>query len=200
MSSASDMTVEEIEKMILEKPSQADQIAAMKSMIERLMAKVDDISNKGPAQVRDMVSNFSNSLTVLGIPAKEAKKPAKKAVAVARATHYDDVNGRLESRDGERFFYRLAKVRHHQTEDVEKFFGINDENGHLLMDRKMVLNRWRTYFEEVSTIEFAHPSIPSSPPVYGPVQKIIEEEVEAALKKMKPGRATGPNDLATYGS
>ncbi|VDO97082.1 unnamed protein product [Heligmosomoides polygyrus] len=64
------------------------------------------------------------------------------------------------------------------------------------MDRKMVLNRWRTYFEEVSTVEFAHPSIPSPPPVYSPVQKITVEEVEAALKKMKPGKATGPDDLA----
>ncbi|VDP37453.1 unnamed protein product [Heligmosomoides polygyrus] len=99
----------------------------------------------------------------------------------------------LESRDGERFLYRLAKVCHRQTEDVEKFFDINDENGHLLMHRKMVLGR--TYFEEVSTIEFAHPSIPS-PPVYGPVQKITVGEVEAALKKMKPGKATGLDDLA----
>ncbi|VDO99298.1 unnamed protein product [Heligmosomoides polygyrus] len=115
-----------------------------------------------------------------------AKKAAKKALAVARATHY-----------GERFLYRLAKVHHRQTEDVEKFFGISDENGHLLMDRKMVLNRWRTYFEEVSTVEFAHSRIPYSPPVYDPVRKITVEEVEAALKKVKPGKATGPDDLAT---
>ncbi|VDO18766.1 unnamed protein product [Heligmosomoides polygyrus] len=30
----------------------------------------------------------------------------------------------------------------------------------------------------------------------GPVQKIIVEETEAALKKMKPGKATGPYDVA----
>ncbi|VDO97032.1 unnamed protein product [Heligmosomoides polygyrus] len=120
---------------------------------------------------------------------EEAKKAAKKAIAVARATHYDDVSGKLESYDGERFLYRLAKVCHRQIEDVEKFFGINDENRHLLMDRKMVLNRCRTYFEDVSAVEFVHPSIPSFPTVYGPVQKITIEEVEAALKKMKPGKA-----------
>ncbi|VDO95486.1 unnamed protein product [Heligmosomoides polygyrus] len=107
-----------------------------------------------------------------------------------------NADGRLESRDGERFLYRLVNVHHRQAEDVEKLFGINDENGHLLMDRKMVLNRWRTYFEEVSTIEFAHPRIPSSSPVHGTVQKINVEEVEAAPKKMKPGNATSPADLA----
>ncbi|VDO98429.1 unnamed protein product [Heligmosomoides polygyrus] len=52
---------------------------------------------------------------------KEAKKVAKKAVAVARATHYNDVNVKLKSRDGERFLYRHAKVRHRQTEDVEPY-------------------------------------------------------------------------------
>ncbi|VDP17538.1 unnamed protein product [Heligmosomoides polygyrus] len=64
------------------------------------------------------------------------------------------------------------------------------------MVRKMVLNRWRTYFEEVWTIEFAHPSTPSSSPVHGPVQNITVEKVEAALKKMKPVKAKGPDDLA----
>ncbi|VDO83058.1 unnamed protein product [Heligmosomoides polygyrus] len=46
---------------------------------------------------------------------QEAKKVAKKTVAVARATHYDDINEKLELRDGEQFLYRLAKVRHRQT-------------------------------------------------------------------------------------
>lgn len=41
MSSVSDMTMEDIEKLILEEPSQSDQLAAMKSMIEQLMVEVD---------------------------------------------------------------------------------------------------------------------------------------------------------------
>ncbi|VDO94808.1 unnamed protein product, partial [Heligmosomoides polygyrus] len=83
-----------------------------------------------------------------------------------------------------------------QTEDIEKFFGINDENGHLLTDRKKALKRWRDYFEEISTVEFPHPAIPSTAPTHGPVQKITVEEIEAALKKMRPGKATGPDDVA----
>ncbi|VDO79722.1 unnamed protein product [Heligmosomoides polygyrus] len=75
---------------------------------------------------------------------------------------------------------------------VEKFFSINDEDGHL---RKIALNRWRNYFEEISAVEFAHPAIPSAPPVYGPAQKITVVETEAALSKMRPGEATGPDVL-----
>ncbi|VDP41724.1 unnamed protein product [Heligmosomoides polygyrus] len=67
---------------------------------------------------------------------QEAKKAAKKAVAFAKATHYGDVNEKLESHDGNRYLYRLAKNRHRQTEDIETFFGIGDEHGHLPMNRK----------------------------------------------------------------
>ncbi|VDP57569.1 unnamed protein product [Heligmosomoides polygyrus] len=111
-------------------------------------------------------------------------------------TRVSDVNENLESRDGERYLYRLANFRQRHTEDIEKFFGINDENGHLLTDRKEALKRWREYFEEISTVEFPHPAIPSTTPTHGPVQKTTVEETEAALKKMRPGKATGPDDVA----
>ncbi|XGW15259.1 hypothetical protein V3C99_001051 [Haemonchus contortus] len=101
-----------------------------------------------------------------------AKKEAKKAVVFEKAAHYADLNKKLESRDGERYVYRLAKTRNRQTEDIEKFFGINDENGRLLTDRRQVLKRWRGYFANISTVECAHPAIPCAPPVPGPVQKI----------------------------
>ncbi|VDO87720.1 unnamed protein product [Heligmosomoides polygyrus] len=120
---------------------------------------------------------------------KEAKKAAEKAVTVAKAPHYRDLNEKLESRDGERYLYRLAKFRHRQTENIEKFFVINDENGHLLTDRKKALKRWCDYFEKISTVEFPHPTIPSTAPTHGPVQEITVEEIEAALKKMRPGKA-----------
>ncbi|XGW20197.1 hypothetical protein V3C99_003760, partial [Haemonchus contortus] len=125
-----------------------------------------------------------------------AKKEAKKVVASVKAAHFAELNEKLESRDGERYVYRLAKTRHRQTEDIERLFGINDENGHLLTDRKQTLKRWREYFENISTVEFAHPAIPCAPPVYGPVQKITVRETITAMKRMKSGKATGPDDLA----
>ncbi|EYC11993.1 hypothetical protein Y032_0048g1551 [Ancylostoma ceylanicum] len=125
-----------------------------------------------------------------------AKKAAKKAVAMTKAAYYDEVSRELNTRDGERFIYRLAKSRQRKAEDIEKFHGINDERGQLLMDRKQVTKRWRDYFEHILTEEFDHLPIPSAHPVYGPIQKITTEETVAALKQMKSGKATGPDDLA----
>ncbi|VDP05276.1 unnamed protein product [Heligmosomoides polygyrus] len=118
-----------------------------------------------------------------------------KAVAVAKASHYDYLNEKLETNDSEQL-YRLAKARHPQSEDIEKFFGIDDENGHLLMNRRRVMERWNDYFEKISTVEFAYPPIPRIPPTHGLVPKITMDETEAALKKMKLGKATALDDLA----
>ncbi|EYC30555.1 hypothetical protein Y032_0005g2716 [Ancylostoma ceylanicum] len=60
----------------------------------------------------------------------------------------------------------------------------------------MVMQRWRNYFEKVSTEEFAHPPVPEVPPPLGPVEPITIEETLAALKRMKAGKATGPDDMA----
>lgn len=60
----------------------------------------------------------------------EAKKAPKKAAPVAKTAHYDDVNIELNTRDAH--LHRLTKAHHRQAEDLEKFFGINDENGQLV--------------------------------------------------------------------
>ncbi|EYC32664.1 hypothetical protein Y032_0002g1031 [Ancylostoma ceylanicum] len=65
---------------------------------------------------------------------REARRAAKKAVATAKAAHYEVIKKELDTRDGERLIYRLAKSRERQAEDKEKFHGINDERGQLLMD------------------------------------------------------------------
>ncbi|VDO97937.1 unnamed protein product [Heligmosomoides polygyrus] len=68
------------------------------------------------------------------------------------------------------------------TEDTEKFFGINDENGYLLVDREKALKRWRDHFAEISAVP--HLAIPPTAPTHDPLQKITLEKTEVALKKM----------------
>ncbi|EYB85538.1 hypothetical protein Y032_0296g1688 [Ancylostoma ceylanicum] len=96
-----------------------------------------------------------------------AKKAAKKAVAATKDAHYDNISKQLDAKDGsKRFIYRLARSRQRQTEDVEKFYGVNDEHGHLLPNGKKA-------------------KVP-----------ITVGETISALKRMEPGEATGPDDVA----
>ncbi|WP_218939395.1 endonuclease/exonuclease/phosphatase family protein, partial [Wolbachia endosymbiont of Atemnus politus] len=52
---------------------------------------------------------------------RKARSDAKRTVAATKAAHYDDLYQKLDTRDGERDIYRLAKARHQQTEDIEMF-------------------------------------------------------------------------------
>ncbi|EYB86393.1 hypothetical protein Y032_0279g1182 [Ancylostoma ceylanicum] len=114
-----------------------------------------------------------------------------------KAAHYD-ISRQLDAKDcGERLIYRLPrKSRQRQTEDIGMFYGVNDEHGQLITDRKKATKRWCDFFEKISTEEFGHPPIPQLPPTRGPIQPITVEETMAALKRMKPGKATGPDDVA----
>ncbi|VDO69069.1 unnamed protein product [Heligmosomoides polygyrus] len=124
----------------------------------------------------------------------EAKKATKKAVVVAKTKYYNHVYEKIQSRNGEPRLHRLAKNRH-RLEDIEMFFDISDENSHLRMNRKEALKRWRHYFYGMSTEEFSHPAAPSADPIHGPIHNVTVEESEAALRKMRPSKATGPDEL-----
>ncbi|EYC39141.1 hypothetical protein Y032_0673g1394 [Ancylostoma ceylanicum] len=71
-----------------------------------------------------------------------AKKAAKKAVVATKAAHYN-FSKQLDTKDGgKRSIYQLVRSRQRQTEDVEKFYEVNDEHGQLTIDRKKATKRW----------------------------------------------------------
>ncbi|EYB98424.1 hypothetical protein Y032_0131g1615 [Ancylostoma ceylanicum] len=104
-----------------------------------------------------------------------------------KATHYGKSNKELDTRNGERLIYLLAKFCRRQAEDVEKFREINDEHGKLLVDYRKVRD---------SIEEFTHLYISQLLPKHGPVHSTTVQEKEASLIQMKSGKATGPDDVA----
>ncbi|XP_049790350.1 uncharacterized protein LOC126195732 [Schistocerca nitens] len=127
---------------------------------------------------------------------RTARRDAKQAIAATKSSRYANIYSKLDTREGERDLHRLDKARHHNSEDVHRFYGVNDETGNLLVDWKKARERWRSYFKKISTEDSSHPPIPTGHAVEGPVREIAVEEVKTALKKMKPGETTGPDDLA----
>ena len=157
----------------------------------------DDVKAKTREKKRLYHVFLNDKTTVNWQNYREAKRDAKKAVAAARAVHYAEVHQRLDTREGERDLFRLVKRRHQQTQDIEKFHCVNDKDGKLIVNRQAASERWREYFENISTQEFPHPPIPRAPATPGPVPAISAEEVEEAIKRMKTGKAAGPDDIAT---
>uniref|UniRef100_A0A914X4N9 Reverse transcriptase domain-containing protein n=1 Tax=Plectus sambesii TaxID=2011161 RepID=A0A914X4N9_9BILA len=126
---------------------------------------------------------------------KALKSSAKRAVAAAKAAYYDHVYDELDTPEGENKIYRLANARHQATQDIGQIKHVKDEDHRLLRDPPAILRRWSDYFSKISNEEFDHPPIQSADPVPGPAPPITIGEVEDAMKKMKNGKATGPDDI-----
>jgi hypothetical protein len=62
-----------------------------------------------------------------------AKKSAKRAVSRARGQAYDDLYQRLDTKQGEKDIYRMAKNRERKTRDVNQVKCIKDEANQLLV-------------------------------------------------------------------
>ncbi|ONM06836.1 Retrovirus-related Pol polyprotein LINE-1 [Zea mays] len=128
-----------------------------------------------------------------------AKKSAKRAVSRARGQAYDDLYQRLDTKQGEKDIYRMAKIRERKTRDVNQVKCIKDEANQLLVKSEEIKNRWKEYFNklfnggnESATIELDEPFDDNN---RGFVRRIQEYEVKEALKRMKVGKAMGPDGI-----
>ena len=128
---------------------------------------------------------------------KMAKKAAKRAVGEARGRAYEDLYQRLGSKEGERDIYKMAKIRERKTRDIGQVKCIKDGAGQLLVKDEEIKHRWREYFDklfngenESSTIEL-NDSFDETSMRF--VRRIQESEVKEALKRMKGGKAMGPD-------
>ncbi|ONM53611.1 Retrovirus-related Pol polyprotein LINE-1 [Zea mays] len=127
------------------------------------------------------------------------KKSAKRAVSRARGQAYDDLYQRLDTKQGEKDIFRMAKIRERETRDVNQVKCIKDEANQLLVKNEEIKNRWKEYFNklfnggnESSTIELDEPFDDNN---RGFVRRIQEYEVKEALKRMKIGKAMGPDGI-----
>ena len=64
---------------------------------------------------------------------KKKKSKAKKAVAMAKERTYDNLYARLETKEGEKELYRLARQRDRAGKDVQHVRVIKDENSNIMI-------------------------------------------------------------------
>ena len=127
---------------------------------------------------------------------KEKKSKAKKAVATAKGRVYDDLYATLKTKEGEKELYRLARQRDRAGKDVQHVRVIKDENGNVMVNSEAVLKRWKEYFEKLMNEENNREPRTEEPEVVKEeVNCIRREEVKNALRRMKKGKAVGPDEL-----
>ena len=87
---------------------------------------------------------------------KKRCKQVKKVVALARAETYRGLYESLESKEGEKEVYRIAKQRDRASRDVQKIRIIKDTEGKPLTREGDILKRWQEYFEKLMNEENDH--------------------------------------------
>ena len=126
---------------------------------------------------------------------KQRNKEVKKAVAIAKAEAYDQLYSELDTNEGKGKIFRLAKQRLKSTRDITHIRQIKDESGNVLRKEKDVVNRWKEYFENLLNEENERVFQGQGSPHQGLVRKISKKEIVEGLKRMKTGKAPGPDNL-----
>ncbi|KAK3520628.1 hypothetical protein QTP70_029397 [Hemibagrus guttatus] len=127
---------------------------------------------------------------------KELQRRVKREVSKAKQKAYDELYTRLDTREGEKDLYRLARQRDRDGKDVQQFRVIKDREGRVLTSEESVQRRWKEYFEELMNEENEREKrVEGVNSVEQKVEKIRKDEVRKVLKRMKSGKAVGPDDI-----
>ncbi|XP_057548233.1 uncharacterized protein LOC130826684 [Amaranthus tricolor] len=73
---------------------------------------------------------------------KEAKRAAKKAVAKATDRAFEAFYQKPDTKEGEKYIFKLAKVRSRQKKDLGTMKFIKDEGGRVLLRQENIKMRW----------------------------------------------------------
>ncbi|KAK3507199.1 hypothetical protein QTP70_010213 [Hemibagrus guttatus] len=127
---------------------------------------------------------------------KESQRRVKREVSKAKQKAYDELYTRLDTREGQKDLYRLIRQRDRDGKDVQQVRVIKDRDGRVLTSEESVQRRWKEYFEELMNEENKRGKrVEGVNSVEQKVDKIRKDEVRKALKRMKSGKAVGPDDI-----
>ena len=127
---------------------------------------------------------------------KEMRREAKKEVAKAKSKAYDELYEGLDTKEGEKTLYRLARQRHQAGKDVQQVRMMKDKDGNVMTDEESVLRMWKEYYMGLVNEENERERREiDGERVNLEVESVSKEEVMENMQRMKNGKAVGPDDI-----
>nr|GFA08391.1 retrovirus-related Pol polyprotein LINE-1 [Tanacetum cinerariifolium] len=80
---------------------------------------------------------------------KEVKREAKKVVIRAKGKAYEDLYKRLDSKEGEKDIYKIAKAKERRNMDIGSMRFMKDEDRRSIVDEDAIRRRWMKYFSAI---------------------------------------------------
>ena len=115
----------------------------------------------------------------------------------ARNKAYEKLYKKLETKEGENEVLKITKQRNRQAKDVQQVRVIKTKTGEILMEEEKVKQRWKEYFDNLLNHE--NPRERRETRTEGrerDVEDISGEEIRTGLRKIKTGKAQGPDDIS----
>jgi Reverse transcriptase (RNA-dependent DNA polymerase) len=125
----------------------------------------------------------------------EAKKEAKRIVAKAKTETHKELYRKLETKEGEKMVFKLARTRERATRDIQQVKCIKNREGRIILQGEEVRSRWGEYFSGLLNEENSREALEELKGIETVVDRIQVEEVRAALKRMKKAKSAGPDEV-----
>jgi hypothetical protein len=123
---------------------------------------------------------------------KMAKKDAKRDVSETCGWDYEDLYQWLDTKEGKKDIYKMAKIQERKTRDVDQVKSIKDGACQLLVKDEEIKHRWQKYFDKLSNGESGSSSIELDDSLDDTsrhfVWRIQVSKVKEALERMKGGK------------
>ena len=124
-----------------------------------------------------------------------AKKASKKAVYLAKNRVAKEFGKKLNTKEGKRSVYRIAKQMASERRDVVGANCLKSEGGEILFDDEKVRKRWKEYMEKLLNVENDWDGVVESEAVLSCAELICEKEILEAIQAMKSGKSGGPTGV-----
>ena len=105
-------------------------------------------------------------------------REVKKIVAIARKQGTEELYDKLETQEGEKRIYRIAKGRQRERGEIGDIDIINDKEGKMLFDEDKISLRRVEYFEELLNVENKREELIKMYKMEGPEKKIVSQNGE----------------------
>ena len=132
---------------------------------------------------------------------KFAKKEVRRVISETKTKIFEEFYKRLDTKEGEKDIYKIARNREKKTRDLTQVKCIKDENENVLIDDNQIKDRWKRYFHNLfneineNEVTLGHLEQFEQNKNFKYYRKIRPIEVENALKFMKNNKAVGPDDI-----
>ena len=124
-----------------------------------------------------------------------AKQAASRAVRLAKSNSEAETYQKLDPKGND--IYRLARQMDRTNQDIVGEKCVRNDAGELTLTDADKMKGWVEHYSRLLNVEFEWPCelLPDVAPTAGPPPPVTTEKIQAALGKMKAGKAAGPSGI-----